>query len=118
MKLKAIVPIALIAFSPGFSLADDSVNYRFSGDSLGRQVCRAIIRDDVAKLQQVLRFHRQTLAYRYSFNDTTSQAIAGSFKCNDMRLQDFSKTVGAQQIAGFLATGNKVVSEQVVYSGK
>ena len=118
MKFKMAL-IALIAFSSGFALADNSVNYRFSGDSLGRQVCRAIVHDDVAKLQQVLRFHKQTLVYRYSFNDTaSSSAITRSFKCNDMALQDFSYRVGAQQVLGFLTAGKGVVMEQVVSTEK
>jgi hypothetical protein len=118
MKFKRMFLMALVAFSSGFALADNSVNYRFSGDSVGRQICRAIVHDDVGKLQQVLRLHRQSLVFAYTFSDLASHSIAGSFKCNDMELRDFSNKVGAQQILGYLNTESGRVEEQVVSTNK
>gem|GEM_PF-3725574 len=37
MKSKRIVLMALIAFSSGFAVADNSVHYRYAGSSVGKQ---------------------------------------------------------------------------------
>jgi hypothetical protein len=99
-------------------LAENAFNYRYTGDSVGRQVCRSIVRDDVSRLSKVLKFHRKRLGHAVYTKGLTSQAIAGSFKCNDLALQEFSYDVGAQNVLGYLTTGSGTVEEQVVSTGK
>jgi hypothetical protein len=118
MKFTMTSLVLFIAFSSELSLADNSVNYRYTGNSVGKQVCRAIVQDDVKKLEKVLRNHRQTLVYAYTFNDLASHSIAGSFKCNDVALLEFSQRVGAKEVLGYLSTGKGIVTEQVVSIGK
>ncbi len=118
MKSMRIILMALVAFSPGLVLADNAVNVKYAGNAVGKQVCRAIVRDDVKKLQKVLQSYRNTLIYAYSFHDMASRALAGSFTCNDMELRDFSDSVGAEQVLGYLTTAHGRVEEQVVVVGK
>jgi hypothetical protein len=114
MKLLKFVLIALIAFSSSFCLAENSANYRYAGNTIGKEVCRAIVNDDVNALRRALHSYRQTLVYAYSFNNPASRALAGGFTCNDMDLQDFSNSVGAQRTFGFLSVDAGHVGNQVV----
>jgi hypothetical protein len=117
MKILRFGLMALTILLPEVALPDSSFNFRFSGDSFARQVCNAVVHDDVEKLLRLLRSHRLTLAYGYSFNET-DRAITGSFKCNDMDLQKFSEGIGANEISGYLERGSEAVNQQVVSSGK
>ena len=118
MKFKMTSLLLFIAFSSAFSLAENPVNYRYTGDSVGRQVCRSIVRDDVNKLKKVLKFHRQRLGHAVYTSGLASQAIVGSFKCNALALQDFSYEVGSQNVLRYLTTDRGTVEEQVVSTGK
>jgi hypothetical protein len=118
MKHLKFALLAIIASSSSFCLAENSANYRYAGSTTSKEVCRAIVNDDVKGLQRALRLHRQTLVYAYSFRDLASRAIAGSFTCNGLELRDFSYNVGSQKALGFLSTGSGVVEEQVVFTGK
>jgi hypothetical protein len=118
MKSMRIIVMALVAFSPGLVLADNAVKFKYAGDPVGKQVCRAIVRDDVKQFQKVLRSYRKTLVYRYSFNDPAGRALAGSFTCNDMELREFSYSVGAEQVLGYLTPAHGRVEEHVVVVGK
>jgi hypothetical protein len=108
----------MIAFSSSFCLAENSAKYRYSGNTVGKQVCRAIVNDDVKALRRALHSYRQTLLYAYSFNDLAGRAITGSFTCNDMALREFSYDVGSRQALDFLNRGAGVVEEQVVFTEK
>jgi hypothetical protein len=118
MKFKMMSLVVYIAFSSAFSVAENSVNYRYTGDSVGRQICRSIVRDDVNKLKKVLKLHRQKLGHAVYTKGLASQAIVGSFKCNALALQDFSYEIGSQNVLGYLTTGRGTVEEQVVSTEK
>jgi len=50
MKLMKHFLTAIIAFSSTLCLAENVVRYKFSGNLVGKQVCRAIVNDDVKDL--------------------------------------------------------------------
>jgi hypothetical protein len=110
--------VAVIAFSSTFCFAGNPANYRYSGNNMGKQVCRAIVNDDVKSLRRALHSYRQTLVFGYSFDNPSGRALAGSFTCNNMELRQFSQAIGAREALGFLNTGTGFVEEQIVSSGK
>jgi hypothetical protein len=117
MTIKQIFLIALTALIPQYSMADTTIEYKFSGDVLARQVCKAVANDDVNKLKHLLRSYRNSLPHGYSFN-LASEGLARDFLCNDMALQEFSSNVGAQQVSRFFMNENAGLKDQVADSGK
>jgi len=102
MKTSAWVLVVLVACLPRLAAAEDMANVRYAGNSLGKQVCRAVVEDDVRKLQQALRAYRNSLASGY-LQSEGPRGVAQDFTCNGLALQAFSFSIGARKVSAYFA---------------
>ncbi len=117
MKISKVVILAVTMCLPGLALAAEPANFKYAGNALAKQVCKAVVRDDVDRLKQVLRSYQNTLAYGYTY-DLGGREIARDFTCNNMDLQEFSYHVGAHRVSGYFANDTGVPKEQVAVAAK
>lgn len=109
--------LAALVSLPAWSLAGEAGDFRYTGNNLARQVCKAVVDDDVPKLRLALRTYKQSLAHSYTF-DLDGRDLARDFTCNGMDVQEFSQQVGALTVAGFLNGTSQPSDAQVAASGR
>jgi hypothetical protein len=117
MKIKRIVLISVMAGLPGLALADEATNVRFAGSSQGKQVCKAVVQDDVKMLKRALRSYQSSLVFRYA-HDNSGRDVARDFTCNNMDLWTFAGSMGAQRVAGYIAGDAGADEAQLAVAGK
>ena len=92
-------------------LSEADVKYR--GDLTARQICRAVVDDDVQGLEFGLKQIRRDALASYMFNER-SDAIVRSVSCNGMELLTFADEIGARSISNYLGEGTVTIEEVVV----
>lgn len=112
MKISGMVLVVSVACLPGLAAADELATVGYSGNGLGRQVCKAVVQDDIAKLKRVLRSYQNTLAYGYT-QSRDRREVARDFTCNGMGLEAFSDSIGARNVSGYFAGDSTMAKEQL-----
>jgi hypothetical protein len=105
--------------SPGYvggSPARQSGNIRYVGSNLAKQICKAVMNDDVSRLKLVLRDYKQSLSHSYTF-DPAGRELSRDFTCNDMDVDEFSRHVGASKVASFISGTGQIPDTQVAVTG-
>ncbi|MEM9255740.1 MAG: DUF3718 domain-containing protein [Pseudomonadota bacterium] len=99
MGFLAFAPVSLLADT---ALTDAKVHYR--GTDQDVRVCRAVVEDDVATLQDALEDVRRDNYYGYRYT-LWGEDLAGNILCNEMPLHDFAADIGASNSTLYLQTG-------------
>jgi hypothetical protein len=130
MKSMNVMLIVLMANFPGIALADgaaspgyvggsparQSGNFRYVGNNLAKQICKAVMNDDVSQLKRVLHDYQQSLSHRYMF-DLAGRELSRDFTCNDMDVDEFSRRVGASKVASFISGTGQTPDTHVAVTG-
>lgn len=116
MSVRNQLLIGVIALLPASAMAESflsesDVTYR--GDLAARQLCRAVVNDDVKNLEFGLRQIRRNALASYLF-DEKSDAIVRSVTCNGMELLTFADEIGARSVSNYLGEGTVTIEEVVV----
>lgn len=117
MKINRILLFSVMVSLPGLALAEGAENFRYSGNSQARQICKAVVQDDVKVLRRTLRSYQTSLVSHYS-KETSGREVARDFTCNGMDLQVFAERVGARQVVGFIAGDAGTDKTQLAAAGE
>lgn len=117
MIIMKVTLIALLANLPTLALAEEAKKFRYTGDPVGIQICKAVVNDDVPKLRLALRTYKQSLANSYSCK-LSGRDLPRHFTCNGMDAQEISHLVGALNFAGFFAHTGQAPGAQLAAAGR
>ena len=99
MKVISLI-IAVLLLSPKLVQADTA--YMVKGDGQAKAVCKAVLTDDVAKLDKTLKSYQKQSKIVAFYARRSDPLMTEDFLCNDMSLAEFSVKVDAIKVARYL----------------
>ncbi|TDG14140.1 hypothetical protein E2F43_11745 [Seongchinamella unica] len=95
VALRTVGVLAMVGAGAVWGHGDQNgtVVYIYEGEISARDICMSIVYDDVHGLKHALRHERRTLLER-------SHLL---YECNDMGLDEFAFTMGAEDVSQYLA---------------
>lgn len=99
MKVITLI-IAFLLLAPKLVQADTS--YLVKGESQAKAVCKAVLADDVQRLDRTLKSYQKQSNIVAFYARKSDTLWAEDFECNDMSLAEFSVKVEAINVARYL----------------